>query len=841
MPQQEQPNLTAPTAPTAAAPAATIATIPNTEAPEMMVEASDVGVVRFRDQLEGDRIDVPPRSKSGRGRPRDGVYTFEPTELESVTLTPATGAVRPDMNYNSPQTTSYWSVPEVRDFPSLLAHFGRDFEGISNFMKTKSTQMVKNYFQRQLDSGKKDFEDLVTDAETKKARGEPPTALPIPNFTSKRRYEATPSAVSMSRPLAPHTEATPEIEDSRLAPTARHGALSSQPVSLHARPLHEREPSISRYPPLAQASSAPMAPHSPAMALTEETSRGIHAQSGLPSRMQGPRLGFFPDDRRDPPPTVLSRPHDHSISSRQAAASGPEITRMEPLHSQGFRAAGMDVHGSPLLPGQSVPPHQPYLQSLAQPHAQPPSLMSHGSHSRQPSLTKPPGSPSQGLGRHEPEMSHIRRDSIGQRSFYPLSASHVGMSQPPPVMSPSKEPLLTALTPVETPEPPRQVPAKRSNIMSILNDEPEEPQPRKRFASDQASSIPSATANSPSRPVYTGGSSIAQPSSRQEESILTVSHQKGSAYPHQNQYLPLSRPYSDYSSYNPGPSGTSGNTDWLGRFDPRAQPSSAPPPPGSRPPTTLTPQPPYSPFAPSQTPSSQMLPNLNAPSPAPTPPPVQASQRPTYPGSVYAPSPAPHTQSAGGSRDIPSQGPLYRSTISSPTPRNGHISYSSRPGLSSTSSYGSTAQTVPVSTHMPGTPQQHPSGLPGYHHVQPMVSHQPQPHRSHLGLAGVNYGRNTPPPQAQSSRMAPLAGTASQQIGRSYTPPTVMQPNPTGGMTYAPSGHGNPHPLQARAPGPGAMNELVPGPHGGSAHHRVYSQGSNNPFPGSLPSQHPTR
>ncbi|KAL4914656.1 hypothetical protein BDW62DRAFT_190051 [Aspergillus aurantiobrunneus] len=835
-PHHEQPNMTAPTVITTTVPAASVGTISNTEVPEMrgMETASDAGVVRFRDQLEGDRVDVPPRSKSGRGRPRDGVFAFEPTELESTTIAPATSAIRPEMN---PQTSSYWSVPEVREFPTLLAHFGRDFEAISNFMKTKSTQMVKNYFQRRIDSGNKDFEDIVSDAETKKARGEPPTALPIPNFTPKRRYEATPSAVSTSRPLAPHTEATPEVEDSRLAPTARHAALSSQPTPVHARPLHERELSMSRFPPLAQASSAQVAPHSPAMALTEDTSRAIHAQPG--PRMQGPRLGYFADDRREIS-HATPQAYDNPISTRPVAVSAPD--------SQGFRATGVDAHRPPLPLGQSAtaPAHQPYLQSLTQPHAQPPSLMSCGSHSRQPSLTKPPGSPVQGLGTHEPEMSHIRRDSMGQRSFYPLSAPHVGMPQPPSALSPLREPLRTTLAPVETPEPPRQVPAKRSNIMSILNDEPEEPQPRKRFASDQAPSISSATANSPSRPVYSGSSSLLQPSSRQEESILSASQPKSSAYPAQNQYLPPSRTYSEYPSYNPvpGTSGTSGNTDWLGRFDPRAphqsqHPSSAPAPPSSgRPTTTPAPQPPYSPFASHQNPSSQMLPNLNAPSPAPTPPPQPTSQRPSYPASVYGLSAATPTQPTGGSRDISSQGAMYRSAISSPTPHQ--IGYPSRSGLSSTSSYSSTAQTVPVSAHMPGTPQQHPSGPPGYQHVQPMPGHQPQPHRPHLGLAGAHYGRNTPPPQPQASRMAPMSGAGPQQIGRSYTPPTVLQPNHTGGMAYAPSGPGNPHPLQAR-PGPGSLNEPMPGPHGGPSHHRVYSQGSNNPFPGPLPSQHPTR
>lgn len=44
--------------------------------------------------------------------------------------------------YGSLQPTSYWSVPEQRDFPILLGHFGRDFEGISNYMKTKTAVMV---------------------------------------------------------------------------------------------------------------------------------------------------------------------------------------------------------------------------------------------------------------------------------------------------------------------------------------------------------------------------------------------------------------------------------------------------------------------------------------------------------------------------------------------------------------------------------------------------------------------------------------------------------------------------------------------------------------------------
>lgn len=100
--------------------------------------ATEAPAVRPKEPQEREATDVPPRARSGRGRPKEGVYVFESTEQE----TPAP-ARQPEVGgYGSLQPTSYWSVPEQRDFPLLLAHFGRDFEGISNFMKTKTTVMV---------------------------------------------------------------------------------------------------------------------------------------------------------------------------------------------------------------------------------------------------------------------------------------------------------------------------------------------------------------------------------------------------------------------------------------------------------------------------------------------------------------------------------------------------------------------------------------------------------------------------------------------------------------------------------------------------------------------------
>lgn len=97
---------------------------------------------RVKEPSEREASEALPRARAGRGRTREGMYVFESMEPET-----AASIRQPEMGYGSLQPTSYWSVPEQRDFPQLLAHFGRDFEGISSFMKTKTTVMVSaGYF-----------------------------------------------------------------------------------------------------------------------------------------------------------------------------------------------------------------------------------------------------------------------------------------------------------------------------------------------------------------------------------------------------------------------------------------------------------------------------------------------------------------------------------------------------------------------------------------------------------------------------------------------------------------------------------------------------------------------
>ncbi|KAL4740621.1 hypothetical protein BDV11DRAFT_168916 [Aspergillus similis] len=94
----------------------------------------------------------------------------EESKSETVSSDSSMNPAGSDRNSKAP-TYSCWSVSEIDKFPLLLAEFGRDFEGISRIMKTKSPQMVRNYYQRQIISGRKDFEEIVAVAKYRSDAG----------------------------------------------------------------------------------------------------------------------------------------------------------------------------------------------------------------------------------------------------------------------------------------------------------------------------------------------------------------------------------------------------------------------------------------------------------------------------------------------------------------------------------------------------------------------------------------------------------------------------------------------------------------------------------------------
>lgn len=559
-------------------------------------------------------------------------------------------------------------------------------------------------------------------------------------------------------------------------------------------------------------------------------------------------------------------PQDVQPSPRLGTAPAPppaDLPRIEPLPAQHLRPR-MDVHGAP--PYQALPPlqqQQVYLQSQPQGTASQQPVMT-SSHSRHPSLSAAPGSPAQAISKHTPEASPIRRSSFGhgqpQSSYYPYSGPPApSMSQQPtPVLSPSKEPPRQSSTPAPPPEPPRQVPAKRSNIMNILNDEPEEPQPRKRFAGDQVAASP--------RGGYAGTPSL--PQSAPSEPPVSAASQKPYLPPSQHQppHLqpsqqapsqgPSSQPrtsYSEYQTYSPavGSSSSTGppNHEWMARFDPRGQQQQQQQQQQQADQAGLRSTAPSSTFTSYAPPPPQSAASSQPPTPSPAPPPHRPSYQPGFP---QAPTPQPpHSQ---GAPTPPPTNPAYRQAAASPTTRPSVLPYSFRQGPPTPSQSPASSLNIPPprqpsgpgssfspSLQHPSAPS-HPMGPQHRHshsghqsyqqHVQAMVrgSHQqqqPPPPSQHtqrpsigLGPGSVPFGHSTPPPSQQGgSRPSGLGGGPPPPLsmGRPYTPPA-----PTlGGIPYPAGGHQNSYARPSQGADSGGP------PHGAPGHHRVYSQGSN--------------
>lgn len=664
-------------------------------------------------------------------------------------------------------------------------------------------------------------------------RGEPLGPLPTPNPTVKRRYEATPSAVT-PRPLAPHTDMD-HLEDGRLG--QKKVAAMSPP-----RTIQELAPDRNvggRYQPLAQATGAPAT----SAIMSDDPLRSLRPSGAPPaprSLTAGPRMGYFTEDRREGRTTSggalsASRVPELQPSPRVApTVQSHDVGRMEPLPQQ--LRARPDFHGPP---GQ-YQPGQPPVYMPAQQGVQPSAIP--GSHSRNPSLTgaTAPGSPAQQLRRHTPDISPIRRSSFGQTQpqpgYYGYAAANV---LPKTTVSPVKElpaPIATSQ------EPPRQVPAKRSNIMSILNDEPEELPPRKRFASEMVSSPRLAYGQTDTGPA---------PSNLRHE-------EKASYLPSQQQSShgppPSGRPsFADYPPYAPSLANLSAggppNHDWMARFDPRSQTQQ------SAEPARQAPQGQYGAgYQSSQAASNSQppTPQGNAPNAghrgyqgyppphgqgAPTPPLLASSRDPRDirdPRESYrhqnAASPPPHQNVIYGSRQVQSPAQSPAPSLSMPQPRQ-----ASGPGPS----YSSSAHPQTSSPH-PLAPQ-HRSSHSGHQsyqqHVQAMVNGQqgqpaPSSGRPSIGMAAnapSPYGSSAPPaPQQQHQQQSggPFRpGSLGNPLPRPYTPPSgVHAPSPAptlGGIPYPNNGPGGAH----------VHHNAYPHPHEPQhpSHHRVYSQGGSAP------------
>ncbi|KAL8951778.1 MAG: hypothetical protein Q9222_002269 [Ikaeria aurantiellina] len=408
-------------------------------------------------------------------------------------------------------TSSYWSVPEHTDFQNLLGYFGTNWQAIADTMKTKSVTMVRNYYNR-ASSRDEDgtLKQLARQADDRIKRGEDMGPPPIPTTQTKRRNEPT-SQGSSQRALAPSVEpAEGELKSPQLP--------SSKPVQSSPVPQHTHQP---RYPALAQAESAPVPTLSQPVtqAVVTAVSRGPQQPiQHRPTPLQGPRSGFFSDDRSRPLLQAQSsvefpkqQPHGRQTYPDENAT---RIRRDDSQHRVDVarRQQRQDFlerleHQHHVRQSSGSVPQQPSIRSQASALSQP---LNQSSQSTSSQVRIAPSQPLETESRSRVSSQSLLRplDHIQQNS--PTASGRLdlgvpGRARPSTIQSPVSarlplnnmspppveivRPSSIAAVPAPPPPRPTPVPAKRSNIMSILNDEPSEPQPIRRRAEDAASAV----------------------------------------------------------------------------------------------------------------------------------------------------------------------------------------------------------------------------------------------------------------------------------------------------------------------------------------------------------------
>ncbi|KAL7795169.1 hypothetical protein V8C37DRAFT_45852 [Trichoderma ceciliae] len=218
------------------------------------------------------------------------------------------------------QASSYWSVSEANDFPHLLRAFGTDWSAIAKHMGSKTTVMVKNYYVRQKDSGKPDWEAIAQEADAKRVRGEKRPDPPMPTTGGRgRRFEST--APGTSRPLAvapgaidPHGDLPqPKIEPTPPQPLRQQQQISTYGVPIAQAPIQT---------PLAQPNQAPLAVQ--AQPVPQATQQAI-SPSGRSLHQPLPPFGF-PERDREPAQSQRA-----PLSQKPSVSQVPELRDSRPF------------------------------------------------------------------------------------------------------------------------------------------------------------------------------------------------------------------------------------------------------------------------------------------------------------------------------------------------------------------------------------------------------------------------------------------------------------------------------------------------------------------------------
>ena len=426
---------------------------------------------------------------------------------------------------SKPSASSYWSVPEQSDFVKYIGHFGTDFAAIAAHMGTKTQTMIKNHYMRQIDGGNRpDLEEAATIANARRDRGEDMGAPPTPTPIIKRKYDnPQPNA---PRALAPHTDAMEidEVPQMQRVTAPKHVSppqFQSQPrftTSAQSTPIPAHRVAPSPVQAAASAATPTATPQVPPAAPPRSVPQPL-----------GPRMGLF-SDKRDRPESRPGVPI--SSTFRMSEQPTPPQNHNQPLQSS---RPIRDAHDPQFL--QSLIEEQKRareMQGTYQQQDRADQQMQHRNPFQQPQIHRSPATQALQAPPERKPLAQERAPTPPRNPFQhaglvgglfrspgfgPLAPTPASMLASRPTFNtsppkkedprPSSVPSVPKSQPPATPAPAAEAP-KRSNLMSILNSEAEEPKPAsKRISSDQtllqapqrnASPVPSAFPGTPQGP-----------------------------------------------------------------------------------------------------------------------------------------------------------------------------------------------------------------------------------------------------------------------------------------------------------------------------------------------------
>jgi serine/arginine repetitive matrix protein 2 len=402
-----------------------------------------------------------------------------------------------------PSASSYWSVPEQSDFVKYIGHFGTDFAAIAAHMGTKTQTMIKNHYQRQIDGGNRaDLEEAALLANARRERGEDMGPPPTPTPINKRKYDNP--GPTIQRNIAPHGDAM-DIDDVIPGPQPQ--------VPKHASPpqyhVQSRFPSSAQATPVQIPRVAPSPVPTPKATVTPlgqavATARSMQQQQQREQQQQmmGSRTSIFGDSRPE------SRPGLPTTTSFRASQQGTPTSQM----TQSSRTI-QDAHDSDFIRNlkeeqeRAIRMQGQYAQQERQERTEPfqhrTSL--HQTPTHQSPLTQPLNMPQERKPMVESRPASPHRGFFQSQNPPRRGVDSPGFSNlaPAPVASlanrmtfnhsPTKREEPRSSSVFSAPPAPQQsVPAsvaeapKRSNLLSILNNEPDEPKSAPKRMSDQA-------------------------------------------------------------------------------------------------------------------------------------------------------------------------------------------------------------------------------------------------------------------------------------------------------------------------------------------------------------------